>query len=126
MNFPEDYRYSKEHTWVKMLGDGQALVGITEFAQSELGELVYVDLPMTGLTFHRDEIFGSVEAVKTTSDLFMPVGGSVVEKNAAVVKNASLVNTSAYTDGWMIRIQLTGPAEFDSLMDAQTYKSLVL
>lgn len=126
MNFPQDYRYSKEHTWVKVLGDGQALVGITAFAQSELGELVYVDLPMAGLAFRKDEIFGSVEAVKTTSDLFMPVGGTVVEKNDALVKDASLANTGAFTDGWMIRIQLTNPTELDNLMDAQAYKSLVL
>lgn len=126
MNFPEDYKYSKEHSWVKVLDGGQALVGITEFAQSELGEIVYVDLPMTGLTFRKDEIFGSVEAVKTTSDLYMPVGGTVLVKNVALVKDASLANTSSFTDGWMIWIQLSAPDEVVALMNVQEYRSLVL
>jgi glycine cleavage system H protein len=102
MQFPNDYKYSKEHTWLKVDGE-TGTIGITEFAQSELGEIVYVDLPAVGKTFKKDEVFGSVEAVKTTSDLFMPVSGEVTEINTALKDNAPLVNTASFTDGWMIK-----------------------
>lgn len=125
MQLPTDYKYSKEHTWLKVLDESQALVGITEFAQSELGEVVYVDLPAVGKQFQKDEVFGSVEAVKTTSDLFMPVSGEVIEINAALKDNAPLVNSASFTDGWMIKIKLLNVSEADTLLDAQVYESLV-
>lgn len=125
MQLPTDYKYSKEHTWLKVLDNNEALVGITEFAQSELGEIVYVDLPAVGKQFKKDEVFGSVEAVKTTSDLFMPVGGEVIEINTALKDNAPLVNSASFTDGWMIKIKLLNGSEADTLLDAQAYESLV-
>ncbi|HUC82595.1 MAG TPA: glycine cleavage system protein GcvH [Flavisolibacter sp.] len=125
MLLPNDYKYSKEHTWLKTLDHNQALVGITEFAQSELGEIVYVDLPQVGKQFKKDEVFGSVEAVKTTSDLFMPVSGEVVEINGALKEHAALVNSDSFTDGWMIKIQLLDATETDTLLEAQAYESLV-
>ena len=125
MQFPNNYKYSKEHTWLKLLGDNQALIGITEFAQSELGEIVYVDLPAVGKQFKKDEIFGSVEAVKTTSDLFIPVSGEVIETNGVLKGNAPLVNSASFTDGWMIKIKLLDASETNTLLDAQAYESLV-
>ena len=125
MDFPKDYKYSKEHTWLKVTEDNQALVGITEFAQSELGEIVYVDLPAVGKQFKKDEVFGSVEAVKTTSDLFMPVSGEIIEVNSALKDNAPLVNTASFTEGWMIKIRVLDTTEANSLLDAQAYESLV-
>jgi glycine cleavage system H protein len=125
MQFPNDYKYSKEHTWLKLLDNQQALIGITEFAQSELGEIVYVDLPSVGKQFKKDEVFGSVEAVKTTSDLFMPVSGEVIEINTTLKDNAPLVNTASFTDGWLIKIKMLENTEADTLLDAKAYESLV-
>ena len=125
MEFPKDYKYSKEHTWLKVLDNEMALVGITEFAQSELGEVVYVDLPPVGRQFKKDEVFGSVEAVKTTSDLFMPVSGEVVEVNASLKDNAPLVNSASFTEGWMIKIKMLNPSEAEALLDASAYEGLV-
>jgi len=125
MEFPKDYKYSKEHTWLKVLDNGQALIGITDFAQSELGEIVYVDLASIGKQFRKDEVFGSVEAVKTTSDLFMPVSGEIVQINTALKDNAPLVNSASFTDGWMIKIKMLDVAEAVTLLDAQAYQSLV-
>jgi glycine cleavage system H protein len=125
MQMPTDYKYSKEHTWLKLLDGTEALVGITEFAQSELGEIVYVDLPAVGKQFKQDEVFGSVEAVKTTSDLFMPVSGEIIEVNTALKDNASLVNSASFTDGWMIKIKLFDGSKTDALLDAKAYQSLV-
>lgn len=124
MKFPSDLKYSKEHTWLRIEGQ-TGTIGITEFAQSELGEIVYVDLPAVGKQFQKDEVFGSVEAVKTTSDLFMPVSGEVIEVNTALKDNAPLVNSASFTDGWMIRIKLLNVSEADTLLDAQAYESLV-
>ena len=125
MQFPNDYKYSKEHTWLKLLDNQEALIGITEFAQSELGEIVYVDLPSVGKQFKKDEVFGSVEAVKTTSDLFMPVSGEVVEINTSLKDNAPLVNTASFTDGWMIKIKMLENTEVEVLLDAKAYENLV-
>lgn len=125
MHFPNDYKFSKEHTWLKLLKNNQALVGITEFAQSELGEIVYVDLPSIGKQFNKDEVFGSVEAVKTTSDLFMPVSGEILETNTALKDNAALVNTASFTEGWMIKIAITNSAEVDTLLNATSYQQIV-
>jgi glycine cleavage system H protein len=123
MNFPENLLYSKEHTWLSI--DGQTgTIGITEFAQSELGEIVYVELPNVGQSFKADEIFGSVEAVKTTSDLFMPVSGKVMEINKDLVKAPELVNSDPFDKGWMIRIELSNRADTEQLMTAVTYREL--
>lgn len=124
MQFPSDYKYSKEHTWLKVEGP-EALIGITEFAQSELGEIVYVDLPSIGAHFNKDEVFGSVEAVKTTSDLFMPVSGDVLEITKTLLNKAVLVNSASYTEGWMIKIKLLNVSEANTLLDARAYESLV-
>ncbi len=124
MQFPNDYKYSKEHTWLKVEGE-TGIIGITEFAQSELGEIVYVDLPAIGKTFKKDEVFGSVEAVKTTSDLFMPVSGEVVEINTALKDNAPLVNSASFTDGWMIKIKLSDKEQINSLLASDAYQTLV-
>jgi glycine cleavage system H protein len=124
MNFPSDIKYSKEHTWVKTEED-IGVIGITEFAQSELGEIVYVDLPAIGKTFAKNEVFGSVEAVKTTSDLFMPVSGEVIEINTNLKDNAGLVNSDTYTKGWMIKVRLKDPSEQNVLLIAEAYQSLV-
>lgn len=124
MNFPSDLKYSKEHTWLK-IEDVTGVIGITEFAQSELGEIVYVDLPAVGKSFAKDDVFGSVEAVKTTSDLFMPVSGKILEINIALKDNAGVVNTESYTTGWMIKIQLSDPSEANALLSAENYRDLV-
>jgi glycine cleavage system H protein len=124
MDFPNNLKYSKEHTWLLIEGD-TGTVGITEFAQSELGEIVYVDLPSVGKQFKKDEVFGSVEAVKTTSDLFMPIGGEVIEINSALKDNAPLVNSASYTEGWMIKAKLLDIAEANELLDAEAYGNLV-
>ncbi len=123
MNFPENSKYSKEHTWLSLTGDS-ARVGITEFAQSELGEIVYIDMPRVGQSFKRDEVFGSVEAVKTTSDLFMPVAGIVKQINNNVVKKPKPVNSDSYNEGWLIEIQITNPSEINDLLSASDYKQL--
>jgi glycine cleavage system H protein len=125
METPKDYRYSKEHTWLRVLSNNEAQVGITDFAQSELGEIVYVDLPPAGKQFKKDEVFGSVEAVKTTSDLFMPVSGEVIETNTALKDNAALVNSASFTDGWMIKIKMLNPSEVASLLDADGYAGVI-
>lgn len=125
MQFPETYKYIKEHTWLKLEGDNIATIGITEFAQSELGEIVYVDLPSTGTLIKKDEVFGSVEALKTTSDLFAPVSGRIVAVNKEVVTNPELVNSSSFDEGWMIQIELTDTNELTGLLDANAYRSFV-
>ncbi len=124
MNYPQNLKYSKEHTWLLVEGN-TGTVGITEFAQSELGEIVYVDLPPIGKSFKKDEIFGSVEAVKTTSDLFMPVSGVVIEVNAAIKESAALINSATFSEGWMIKIKLIDALETGMLLDEVAYKDLV-
>ena len=123
MNFPENLFYSKEHTWLQVEGQ-TAIIGITEFAQSELGEIVFVELPNVGQSFKTDEIFGSVEAIKTTSDVFMPVAGKVVEINKGLVKEPELVNDEPFAGGWMIKIEITDLNELESLLNAQDYATL--
>lgn len=124
MEFPNNLKYSKEHTWLLIEGDA-GTVGITEFAQSELGEIVYVDLPEVGKSFKQDDVFGSVEAVKTTSDLFMPVSGEIIEINTSLQNNPSLVNLESFINGWMIKIKLLQPSQIEILLDADTYRKLV-
>ena len=129
MEFPSKLKYSKEHEWVRVEDGNVAYIGITEFAQGELGELVYVEVETVGEEIAKDEVFGTVEAVKTTSDLYMPVGGKIIEFNPALDENEgdnpTLANSSPYEDGWIVKIEMTDLTELDDLMDAAAYKDLV-
>jgi len=122
MNFPSDLRYTSEHEWIRVEGD-EAFVGITDYAQSELGEIVFVDVPTLGETVGQGEVFGSIEAVKTVSDLNMPVSGEVLEINGALDAQPELVNNDPYGEGWIIRIAVKDASELDSLMDAAAYEA---
>lgn len=124
MNFPQELKYTKDHEWIRVEGD-VATVGITDFAQSELGDIVYVDISTAGETLDREAIFGSVEAVKTVSDLFMPVSGEVIEVNAGLDAAPESVNTDPYGAGWMVKIKLIKPEEVNSLLTADEYNVLV-
>ena len=124
MNIPSNLKYSKDHEWVRLEGD-IAYIGITDFAQSELGEIVIVDITTEGETLAREAVFGSIEAVKTVSDLFMPVGGEVLEVNPKLEDNPELVNSDPYSEGWMIKVKMTNPSEVGSLLDAEAYKALI-
>lgn len=129
MEFPSNLKYTKEHEWIRVESDNTAYIGITDFAQSELGEIVYVEVDTVGEDLKKDDVFGTVEAVKTTSDLFMPVSGKILEFNPAIDENdgddPTLVNNDPYREGWIIKIQLTDPAELQDLMDAAAYEELV-
>ncbi|PWK29339.1 glycine cleavage system H protein [Arcicella aurantiaca] len=122
MNFPAELRYTKEHEWVKLEGD-IATVGITDFAQSELGDIVYVEIETVGQTLAQDEIFGSVEAVKTVSDLFLPIAGEILEVNAVLADQPELVNSDPFGEGWMVKVKVANIADVESLMDVDTYKA---
>ncbi|MEY3843870.1 MAG: hypothetical protein RL293_292 [Bacteroidota bacterium] len=124
MNIPAELKYTKDHEWVKIEGD-VAIVGITEFAQSELGDIVYVEIETIGETLNQEEVFGSVEAVKTVSDLFMPVSGEILEFNDALEGNPELVNSDPYGEGWMIKVKLSDASQYDALLDAATYEGLI-
>ena len=124
MNIPSNLKYSKDHEWVRVEGD-MAYIGITDFAQSELGEIVIVDITTEGETLAREAVFGSIEAVKTVSDLFMPVGGEVLEVNPKLEDNPELVNSDPYGEGWMIKVKMTNPSEAGNLLDAEAYKALI-
>ncbi len=124
MNIPSNLKYSKDHEWVRVEGD-MAYIGITDFAQSELGEIVIVDITTEGETLAREAVFGSIEAVKTVSDLFMPVGGEVSEVNPKLEDNPELVNSDPYGEGWMIKVKMTDPSEAGKLLDAEAYKALI-
>ena len=124
MNFPADVKYTKDHEWIRVDGD-VAYVGITDYAQSELGEIVYVDITTEGETVAKEEVFGTIEAVKTVSDLFMPVGGEVLEVNAALEDAPQLVNEDAYGKGWLIKVSVSDPSELDSLLSAEEYQKLI-
>ncbi len=124
MNFPANLRYTKDHEWILLEGD-IATIGITEFAQGELGDIVYVDISSKGKSFAAEEVFGTVEAVKTVSDLFLPVSGTVTEVNAALEAQPELVNSDPYGAGWMIKMKVDNIANVEALMDAAAYHSLV-
>jgi glycine cleavage system H protein len=124
MNIPQELKYTKDHEWVRIDGD-VATVGITEFAQSELGDIVYVEIETEGETIKAEEVFGSIEAVKTVSDLFMPVSGEITEFNEALEAAPEVVNSDPYGDGWMIKIKITDPSEFDALLDATDYSNVI-
>src|SRR6201990_1928806 len=124
MNFPADVRYTKDHEWIRLEGN-TATIGITDFAQHELGDIVYVDINTTGKALAAEEIFGTVEAVKTVSDLFLPVAGTVTEVNPMLEKQPELVNTDPYGDGWMVKVTGSDPAAVEALMSADAYAALV-
>ena len=121
MNIPSNLKYTKDHEWVKVDGD-VAVVGITDYAQDQLGDIVFVDIQTQGETLDKEEVFGAIEAVKTVADAFMPVSGEIIEVNAALEGAPQTVNTDPYGEGWMIKIKLTNPAELDELMDADAYR----
>lgn len=124
MNFPADLKYTKEHEWIKVEGD-LAVVGITDFAQSELGDIVFVEVESLGKNIAKDGVFGTVEAVKTVSDLFIPVGAEVVEFNTALNNSPELINTDPYGEGWIVKLKLNDVADLGQLMDVTTYQSFV-
>jgi glycine cleavage system H protein len=124
MNVPANFKYTKDHEWISVEGD-IATVGITDFAQGELGDIVYVEIETEGETLDQEEVFGSVEAVKTVSDLFMPVSGEIIEFNSALEADPELVNTDPYGKGWMIKVKLSNPSEFGDLLDAAAYTALI-
>ena len=124
MTFPENLRYTKDHEWVNIQGQ-EATVGITDFAQSELGDIVFVEIESVGKTLQQHEVFGTVEAVKTVSDLFLPLDGEVIALNSELADSPEAVNSDPYVKGWMIKLKLTNPSQVDGLMSSEEYKSLV-
>ena len=124
MNTPTNLKYSEDHEWIRVEGD-EAYVGITDFAQSQLGDIVFVDVTSVGETLAAHEVFGTIEAVKTVSDAFIPVGGEVVEFNDAVDADPALVNKDPYGEGWMIKVRMTAPEEVDSLLSDAQYAELI-
>ena len=121
MNFPEDLKYTKDHEWLRIEGD-VAVVGVTDFAQSELGDIVFVEIETEGEVLEAEEVFGSVEAVKTVSDLFMPVSGEIIEFNQDLEANPEVVNEDPYGNGWMIKIKMSDPSEVEQLLDHDAYQ----
>ena len=124
MSFPAELKYTKDHEWIRLEGN-DAYIGITEFAQRELGDIVYIDISSKGEDVKQNEVFGTVEAVKTVSDLFMPVGGIINETNPLLDSQPELVNTDPYGDGWMVKITLNNPADVDGLLSAANYMDLI-
>ena len=125
MNIPADLKYTKDHEWVRVESDDTVVVGITDFAQGELGDIVFVEIETEGESLDREETFGSVEAVKTVSDLFMPVSGEVLEYNEEIESNPEIVNSDPYGKGWMVKIKLSDAAELEDLLSAEAYQDLV-
>jgi glycine cleavage system H protein len=124
MNFPDGLKFTKEHEWIRIEG-GDAIVGITDFAQRELGDIVYVEIETMGKQMDAGSIFGTVEAVKTVSDLYLPINGTITEVNGKLNANPELVNTDPYGEGWMVRIKMDNPEDADALLDAAAYQELV-
>jgi glycine cleavage system H protein len=124
MNFPENLKYTKDHEWILVEGD-EAKIGITEFAQGELGDIVFVDISSEGETLDAEEVFGSVEAVKTVSELYMPVSGEILEVNADLENAPETVNSDPYGNGWMVRVKLSDASQIDGLMSAEEYRGMV-
>lgn len=124
MNVPADLKYTKDHEWVKVDGN-VATIGVTDFAQGELGDIVYVEIETEGETLDQEEVFGSIEAVKTVSDLFMPIGGEVIEINGEIESNPEVVNSDPYGAGWMIKVEMSDTSELDGLLSADDYKALI-
>lgn len=124
MNIPENLKYTKDHEWIKIDGD-TATIGITDFAQGELGDIVFVEVETVGETINKEEVFGTIEAVKTVSDLFMPVSGEVLEFNTALEDTPDLVNKNSYDEGWIIKIKISDSAEVDELLSAEKYQEMI-
>lgn len=124
MNFPSDLKYTKDHAWVRREGN-TATVGITDFAQRELSDIVYVEVETVGETLSQDTIFGTVEAIKTVSDLFMPVSGEVIAFNEPLIRKPEVMNADPYGEGWMIQIAMSAPEEWDTLLTAEEYRQLI-
>ncbi len=125
MSYPEELKYTKEHEWVRDNGDGTETIGITDFAQGELGDIVFVELEPEGSEFEQDEVFGTVEAVKTVSELYSPVSGEIVEINETLEDDPELVNSDPYGEGWMVKLKMADASELDSLLTADDYEDLV-
>lgn len=125
MSLPEELRYTKEHEWIKKEGDNKVRIGITDFAQNELGDIVFVELPEVDDTIDADDSFGSVESVKTVSELYAPVSGTVLEVNEELEDSPELVNESPYENAWMIVVELNDPSEWDNLLSAEEYKAII-
>ncbi len=123
-NVPANLKYSNDHEWCLLEGD-MATIGITDFAQSQLGDIVFVDVPTVGETLEAGEVFGSIEAVKTVSDAFLPMGGEIVEFNEAVDADPALVNKDAYGEGWLIKVKVSNPADYDALLTPEQYQELI-
>lgn len=124
MNLPENVKYTSEHEWIRLEGE-VAYIGITDYAQEQLGDIVFVDIQTVGETLEAGEVFGSIEVVKTVSDLFLPVAGEVLEANEALADQPELVNKDPYGEGWLIKIKPASNADFDALMDAAAYKDII-
>ncbi len=124
MNYPDNLRYTKDHEWIKLEGN-VATIGITDFAQQELGDIVYIDISTKGKALGSEEVFGTVEAVKTVSDLFLPAAGTITEVNPLLESNPELVNSDPYGKGWMVKMTVNNPADIDKLMTAEAYMSMV-
>jgi glycine cleavage system H protein len=124
MNFPDNLKYTKDHEWIRVEGD-VAYVGITDFAQKELGDIVYLDINTIGESVNAESVFGTVEAVKTVSDLFMPITGEVLELNAKLDSNPELVNSDPYGDGWLVKIKIANTADIDTLLSVEAYKGVI-
>jgi glycine cleavage system H protein len=125
MNFPENLRYTKDHEWIRIEDGDIAVIGITEYAQDQLGDIVYVEVETIGKTLAAETVFGTVEAVKTVSDLYLPVNGVITELNPALANSPELVNTDPYGKGWMVKLKVSNPADIDKLLDAAAYQAVV-
>jgi len=124
MNFPAELKYTSDHEWIRVEGD-EAYIGITEFAQGELGDIVYIDINTVGQDVTKESVFGTVEAVKTVSDLFMPIDGTILEVNKQLDSQPELVNSDPYGAGWMVKIKISNPADVEKLLDADAYKGVI-
>lgn len=124
MNIPDNLKYTKDHEWLKIEGN-EALIGITDFAQNELGDIVFIEVETEGETLEKEEAFGTIEAVKTVSDMFMPVGGEVIEFNPKLENKPELINQDPYGEGWIIKINITNTDEIDDLLSAEEYKEII-
>ncbi len=124
MEIPDELKYTKDHEWIRKEGD-EAVIGITEFAQGELGDIVFIEIETEGETLDKDEVFGTIEAVKTVSDLFMPASGEVAEVNPRLANTPDIVNKDPYGEGWMVRIKMTDPGQYDELLSADQYRELI-
>ena len=124
MNFPTELKYTKDHEWVRVTGD-TAVVGITDYAQGELGDIVYVDIDTVGETIEKEKVFGTVEAVKTVSDLFMPISGEILEINSHLESQPEMVNKDPYGEGWMVKVKITNSSDLNELLTADQYRELI-